>query len=75
MGSIVEAMLRNGVYLYNNNGERLTIEDGCGWGNYMVARDSSGHVKYRIQNSELTNKILIFDADSGAQVSSLSLAM
>ena len=51
MGSLREAMLRNGVFYYELNGEQLKIQDG--FGSYMVAYDSSGNAKYRIHDSEL----------------------
>lgn len=66
MGTIREALLRNGVFLYNNLGEDLTIEDG--FGQYMIARDRYGNTKYRIRAAELTNQIIVEDYASGREV-------
>ena len=63
MASLREALLKNGVFYFNNNGTQYTIENGSG--NYMVARDSSGIVRYRIESSELSSNLIVRDASSG----------
>lgn len=63
MSSLKEALLRNGVFYFNNNGMNYTVEDGAGC--YMIARDSSGIAKYRIEGSELTSKLIIRDIETG----------
>lgn len=63
MASLREALLKNGVFYFNNNGTQYTIENGSG--NYMVARDSSGIVRYRIESSELSSNLIVRDALSG----------
>ena len=67
MGSIKEALLRNGVFLYNGLGQNMTIEDG--YGTYMVVRDSSGVARYKIRSSELSNKLVVEDYYGGRVVS------
>lgn len=67
MGTIREALLRNGVFLYNGLGQDMTIEDG--YGSYMVVRDSSGVARYKIRNAELSNKLVVEDYNSGGVVS------
>ena len=66
MGSIREALLRNGVYYFNNDGTTYTIEDGAGC--YMVARDTSGVVRYRIEASELSSRLVIRDVNTNCVV-------
>lgn len=66
MSTIREAMLRNGVFLY---GDDMTIEGG--FGQYMVVRDSSGTARYKIRNSELSNKLIVEDYYSGSLVSTI----
>lgn len=51
MGTLREALVRNGVFYYELNGEDLTIQDG--FGSYMVAYDKNGNAKYRIRDAEL----------------------
>ena len=51
MGSLREAMLRNGVFYYELGGEQLTIQDG--FGSYMVAYDKYWNAKYRIRDAEV----------------------
>lgn len=63
MASLREALLKNGVFYFNNNGTQYTIENGSG--NYMVARDSSGIVRYRIEGLELSSNLIVRDASSG----------
>ena len=63
MGTIKEALLRNGVFLYDND---MVIEGG--FGNYMVVRDRSGTARYRIRNAELSNKLIVEDYYSGSTV-------
>ena len=46
MGSLREALLKNGVFYFENDGIRYTVEGGAGC--YMVVRDASGIVRYRI---------------------------
>ena len=53
MATLREALLKNGVFYFNNNG------------NYMVARDSSGIVRYRIEGSELSSNLIVRDISSG----------
>ncbi|MBQ6486250.1 hypothetical protein IJI76_00785 [Candidatus Saccharibacteria bacterium] len=62
MGTIKEALLRNGVFLYDG----MTIENG--FGTYMVVRDSSGIARYKIRNAELSNKLIVEDYYSGSTV-------
>ena len=66
MGTIREALLRNGVFLYGND---MTIESGFGC--YMIVRDSSGTVRYRIKNAELSNKLIVEDYYSGAVIKTI----
>ena len=66
MGSIREALLRNNVFIYNNLGEDLTIQDG--FGSYMIAVDRYGNTKYRIRAAELSNQLIVEDYNSGAIV-------
>ena len=63
MGTIREALLRNGVFLY---GDGMTIEDG--FGTYMIVRDRSGTARYRIRSAELSNKLIVEDYYSGSTV-------
>ena len=63
MGTIREALLRNGVFLY---GDDMTIEDG--FGTYMIVRDRSGTARYRIRSAELSNKLIVEDYYSGSTV-------
>lgn len=63
MATLREALLKNGVFYFNNNGTQYTIEGGAG--NYMVARDSSGIVRYRIEGSELSSNLIVRDISSG----------
>ena len=51
MGSLREALVRNGVFYYELGGEQLTIQDG--FGSYMVAYDKYGNAKYRIRDAEV----------------------
>ena len=67
MGSIKEALLRNGVFLYNGLRQYMTIEGG--YGSYMVVRDSSGVARYKIRNAELSNKLIVEDYYGGHVVS------
>lgn len=62
MSTIKEAMLRNGVFLYDG----MTIEGG--FGQYMVVRDGSGTARYRIRNAELSNKLIVEDYYSGSLI-------
>jgi len=62
LGTIKEALLRNGVFLYDG----MTIENG--FGTYMVVRDSSGIARYKIRNAELSNKLIVEDYYSGSTV-------
>ncbi|MDO4979022.1 MAG: hypothetical protein Q4E47_02625 [Candidatus Saccharibacteria bacterium] len=72
MSTIQEAMLRNGVFLYNLGGEPLTIEGGAG--SYMVCRDRSGRVKYRIENSLCSNRLAVIDPSTNSLVTYLDAA-
>lgn len=63
MGSLQEALLKNGVFYFENDGTNYTIESGSG--NYMIARDASGIVRYRIEGSELNSDLIIRDVNSG----------
>ena len=62
MGPITEALLRNGVFLYDG----MTIEDG--FGTYLIVRDSSGIARYKIRSAELSNKLIVEDYYSGLTV-------
>jgi hypothetical protein len=66
VGTIKEALLRNGVFLYDND---MTIEDG--FGGYMVVRDKSGTARYRIKSAELSNKLIVEDYNSGFTVKTI----
>lgn len=63
MGSLREALLKNGVFYFENDGIRYTVEDGAGC--YMVVRDASGIVRYRIEGSELSSDLVVRDISSG----------
>lgn len=63
MATLKEALLKNGVFYFNNNGTQYTIEGGVG--NYMIARDASGIVRYRIEGSELSSNLIVRDISSG----------
>lgn len=63
MGSLREALLKNGVFYFDNDGTHYTIENGSG--NYMVARDTSGIVRYHIEGSELSTDLIVRDISSG----------
>ena len=63
MGSLREALLKNGVFYFENDGTRYTIENGAGC--YVVARDSSGIVRYHIEGSELSSDLVVRDVSSG----------
>lgn len=65
MGTIKEALLRNGVFLYDG----MTIENG--FGTYMVVRDGSGIARYKIRNAELSNKLIVEDYYSGMLVKTI----
>ena len=62
MGTIKEALLRNGVFMYGD----MTIEDG--FGTYMVVRDKYGTARYKIRSAELSNKLIVEDYYSGSLV-------
>ena len=62
MGTITEALLRNGVFLYDG----MTIEDG--FGTYLIVRDSSGVARYKIRSAALSNKLIVEDYYSGLTV-------
>ena len=62
MGTITEALLRNGVFLYDG----MTIEGG--FGTYLIVRDSSGIARYKIRSAELSNKLIVEDYYSGLTV-------
>lgn len=62
MGTITEALLRNGVFLYDG----MTIEDG--FGTYLIVRDSSGVARHKIRSAELSNKLIVEDYYSGLTV-------
>ena len=73
MGSIREALLRNGVFYFNNNGMTYRIEDGAG--NYMVARDANGVVRYRIEASTLSNRLNVVDASTNMVFQTLEMTI
>ncbi len=66
MEFIREALLRNGVLIYNDLGEDLTIENG--FGSYLLVRNRSGMARYRIRSAELSNKLVVEDYYSGSIV-------
>ena len=63
MGSLREPLKKNGVFYFEHDGFRYTVEGGAGC--YMVVRDASGIVRYRIEGSELSSDLVVRDISSG----------